>query len=298
MRVCLKLSAAILLAGSAMAPMSGYAAEPTAEDKAYMAQYEALPWIGAPAKVTITDNAALALNDQTRYLDTKGTDALLKLTGNLPEENSYTVAAKNGNWFAVYSFDSMGYVKDNEKIDPDALLKSMKENEVASNEERKNKGMQPLNIVGWAVPPHYDPVTHNLEYGVTLASGGNTNINYHMRMLGRRGVMDAALVTSQQYLQADLAEFRAANKSFGYKSGEDYAAFKDGDKVSEYGLAALVTGGVAAAALKGGLLKGLLAGLAAFWKLIAVGVIAGFAAIKRFFGKAFGGGDELGPPPQ
>ena len=36
------------------------------------------------------------------------------------------------------------------------------------------------------------------------------------------------------------------------------AAYKDGDKVSEYGLAALVTGGAAAAVAKTGLFKGLL----------------------------------------
>jgi uncharacterized membrane-anchored protein len=297
MRAYLKLSAALLLASATLVSAPISAAEPTAEDKAYMAKYQALPWVKPPAKVIITDNAALSLNDKIQYLDTKGTDDLLKLTGNLPEESSYTIAANTGNWFAVYSFDPMGYVKDDEKIDADALLKSMRDNEAASNVERKTRGLPALNITGWAVPPHYDPASHNLEYGVTLASQGSTNINYHMRMLGRRGVMDAALVTSQQYLQADLAEFRAANAGFGYNKGEDYASYKEGDKVSEYGLAALVTGGVAAAALKGGLLKGLLAGLAAFWKLIAVGVVAGFAAIRRFFGKISGGGQELGPPP-
>jgi uncharacterized membrane-anchored protein len=291
----LKLSAVILLATVAV-PL--FSAEPTADDKAYTAKYQSLPWVKAPAKVVIADSAALSLNDSAQYLNKDGTDQLLKLTGNLPEDNSYTIAAKNGNWFAVYSFDPMGYVKDDEKIDADALLKSMRENESAANEERKSQGLPELNITGWAVPPHYDPKTHNLEYGVILASQGSSNVNYHMRMLGRRGVMDAALVTSQQYLQTDLAEFRLANSSFAYNAGEDYASYKEGDKVSEYGLAALVTGGAAAAALKGGLLKGLLAGLAAFWKIIAVAVIAGFAALKRFFGKVAGRGEELGPPPQ
>jgi uncharacterized membrane-anchored protein len=291
----LKLSAVILLATVAV-PL--FSAEPTADDKAYTAKYQSLPWVKAPAKVVIADSAALSLNENAQYLNKTGTDQLLKLTGNLPEDNSYTIAAKNGNWFAVYSFDPMGYVKDDEKIDADALLKSMRENESAANEERKAQGFPELNITGWAVPPHYDPKTHNLEYGVILASQGSSNVNYHMRMLGRRGVMDAALVTSQQYLQTDLAEFRLANSSFAYNAGEDYASYKEGDKVSEYGLAALVTGGAAAAALKGGLLKGLLAGLAAFWKIIAVAVIAGFAALKRFFGKVAGRGEELGPPPQ
>ncbi len=271
--------------------------ESTAEAKAYKQSYDALPWVAAPAKVIITPRAALSLNPKIRYLDPKGTDQLLKLTGNLPEENSYVVASTNGNWFAVYNFDDMGYVKDDEKIDADALLKSLRESQEAGNEERKSQGLDPLSVIGWAVPPHYDPATHNLEYGVTLGSPQGNNINYHLRMLGRRGVMDAALITSPEYLKEDLADFRSANASFAYSKDEDYASYKDGDKISEYGLAALVTGGAAAAVLKGGLLKGLLAGLAAFWKLIAVGVVAFFASFKRFFANLFGKGNDLGPPP-
>jgi len=270
---------------------------PSPEAKASAEKYNALPWINAPAAAAITDRATLKLDARVRALDVNGTNELLKLTGNLPEDASYTLAPKSGNWFAIYSFEDVGYVKDDEKIDAPALLKTLKENQQQANEERQKQGFGALTVVDWAVPPHYDPTTHNLEYGVKLASAEGENINYHMRMLGRRGVMDATLITSPQYLREDLAEFRAANGGFAFKPDESYAAFKQGDRVSEYGLAALVTGGAAAAVLKGGLLKGLLAGLAAFWKVIAVGLVAFFAAFKRFFARLFGKGEELGPPP-
>jgi uncharacterized membrane-anchored protein len=273
-------------------------AEPSAEAKALSAKIAALPWVEGPAKPAVTPRAAITLDPKLRYLDPAGTNTYLKLTGNLPEDNTYVVAAKNGNWSAFYSFDDIGYVKDDEKIDPDALIKSIREGQISGNEQRKEQGLDALTVVGWAVPPHYDPATHNLEYGITLGSPSGNNINYHLRMLGRKGVMDATLITSEHYLKEDLAEFREANKGFAYVPDENYAAFKEGDKVSEYGLAALVTGGVAAAALKGGLLKGLLAGLAAFWKLIAVGVVAFFGAFRSFFARLFGKGEDLGPPPQ
>jgi uncharacterized membrane-anchored protein len=271
-------------------------AEPSADVKATIAKYEALPWVNAPSKPPISARAAIALDVKTRFLDPKGTNSLLKLTGNLPEDNSYVVAAKSRNWFAVYAFDEMGYVKDDEKIDADALLKSLRESQEASNSTRKEQGLDPLTVVGWAVPPHYDAATHNLEYGVTLGSPSGNNINYHLRMLGRRGVMDATLITSPEYLKDDLAEFRVANKGFAYGSGEDYASYKDGDKVSQYGLAALVTGGAAAALVKTGLFGGLLKGLLVFWKIIAVGFIAFFASIRKFIVRLFGKGDKLGPP--
>lgn len=281
---------AILLASSALAGTP--APQPTPEQKAFAQKLNALPWASAPV-VPITERAKLKLDPAVRALDAGGTDELLKLTGNLPEKNSYAVAAKNGNWFAIYSFDEIGYVKDDDKIDADALLKTLRENQEAANSERTAQGLGPLTVIGWAVPPHYDPTTHNLEYGVTLGSGGTSNVNYHLRMLGRRGVMDATLITSPEYLKEDLADFRAANRTFAFNAEEGYGAYKEGDKVSEYGLAALVTGGAAAAALKGGLLKGVFAALAAFWKVIAVGVAAFFAAIRRFFKK----GEDLGPPP-
>ena len=271
---------------------------PPGEVEAYNKKYEALPWIGAPGKPAVTERAKIVLDPEVRFLDSKGTNALLGLTGNLPESDSYTLAPRQGGWFAVYSFNDIGFVKDDEKIDADALLKSLRDSQVGGNEERKKQGLEPMTITGWAVPPHYDAVTHNLEYGITLATASGSNINYHLNMLGRRGVMDAALITSPETLNSDLAAFRSANKGFAYLGDEDYAAYKDGDKVSEYGLAALVTGGAAAALLKGGLLKGLLAGLAAFWKVIAVGAIAFFATIRKFIARLAGRGKDIGPPSE
>jgi len=44
-------------------------------------------------------------------------------------------------------------VKDNEKIDADAILKTLKENTEASNAERKRRGWPELHVVGWSIPP-------------------------------------------------------------------------------------------------------------------------------------------------
>jgi uncharacterized membrane-anchored protein len=145
--------------------------------------------------------------------------------------------------------------------------------------------------------PHYDVRSHNLEFGTKLHSTDGDNLNYTMRMLGRRGVMNATLITTQQTLERDLAAFRPVLAGFAYKPEESYAAYKEGDKVSEYGLAALVAGGAAAAAAKGGLFKGLLILLAKFGKIIAIGFIAVLASMRRFIGRLFGRGEDLGPPP-
>lgn len=278
--------AALLLAVSSVAVLP-IAAQ---SDQSVKAQFDALPWVAAPAKPVVAGRATIKLSPEVQYLDASGTNKFLKLTGNLPEDDSYTIASPKSGWFAVYTFADIGYVKDDDKIDAAALLQQMKDSDEAQNEARKEQGLEPLTTVGWAVAPHYDKATHNLEYGVILSSPSGQNINYHMRILGRKGVMDASLVTSQQTLATDLVAFRTANAGFSFNPEESYAAFKEGDKVSEYGLAALVTGGVAAAALKGGLLKWLPLLLLKFWKLIALGAVGAFAAFRGIFKKK-----EIGP---
>ncbi len=273
------------------------ASAPSGEQVAKAKAFEALPWRHDTSPLPLTDHATVTLPPHTMYLDPAGTKQFLKLTDNLPEDGNYTIAADDASWIAIVSFDDMGYVKDDEKIDPDALLTAMRTGQEEGNAERLKQNLTPLTLKGWAVVPHYEPSTHNLEFGTTLSSMGQDNVNYTMRLLGRRGVLDATLLTSPEDLQADLKAFRSAMTAVAFKPDETYAAYKDGDKVSEMGLAALVTGGVAAAALKGGLLKGLLVALAAFWKFIAVGVVALFAGIRSFFKRATGGGEDLGPPP-
>lgn len=110
-------------------------------------------------------------------------------------------------------------------------------------------------------------------------------INYTVRMLGRKGYEAVTLVSSPERLDRDVAEFKQALASFDFLPGEKYSEFKPGDHVAEFGLAALVAGGAAAAASKGGLWKGLLAALAAGWKFLAAGVIALLAGIGKLFGR-------------
>jgi uncharacterized membrane-anchored protein len=102
-------------------------------------------------------------------------------------------------------------------------------------------------------------------------------------------VFKATLVSDPASLSADMTSFKANMKDFNYLPGERYAEYTSGDKVAEYGLAALVVGGAAAAAAKTGLLGGLWKWLAAViaggWKIIAGLAVAAMAGLKKMFGK-------------
>jgi uncharacterized membrane-anchored protein len=245
-----------------------------------------LNWVNGPATGEIGAKASIHVPKDYVFLGEHDTRRFIELMGNPPSDKHYLIAPKSLNWFAVFSFNASGYVKDDEKIDADALLKQMKENDASSNEERKKLGMQTLFTDGWQVSPHYDTQTKRLEWGMRLRSGdGQMNVNYTSRILGRSGVMSAILVSDLATLEKDTNEFKAALQKFSYNAGETYTEFKQGDKIAEYGLAALVLGGAAAVATKKGFWAVIGGFLAAFWKVLAAAAVAGIAGLASLFKK-------------
>jgi uncharacterized membrane-anchored protein len=244
-----------------------------------------LPWLKGPAQAPLGNKAALALPKGDTFLGEADGSKFLELTGNLPSPGHSVLVADN--WWAVLSFSDVGYVKDDEKLDPDALLKALKDSDGPANEERKKRGLGQLTTDGWLVPPHYDTETKHLEWGLKLRAEGESEpiINYTVRLLGRSGYENVILVSSPKTLEADVKELKAVLKGFEFNSGERYSEFKPGDHVAEFGLGALVLGGAAAAAAKSGFFKVLLGSLAAFWKLILGAGIALVAGIGKLFGR-------------
>jgi len=256
------------------------AQKPTSEQEVTR-ELRALAWQRGPTEGRIGGTASIKVANGQAFLDGQNTRRFLELNGNPPRDNHYTLVSQDPNWFAVFHFEDRGYVKDDEKLDPDAILKSLKDSDERGNAERKRLGMASLYTDGWHVPPHYDPATRRLEWGVRLRGDtGPPVVNYTVRILGRRGVMSATLVSDPQSLDKDIVAFKTALGNFGFVPGERYSEFRSGDKVAKYGLAALVLGGAAVVATKTGFLK-------VFGKLILVAVVALGGAMAAFFRKFF-----------
>jgi len=253
----------------------------SAQEDELTRQVEALPWLTAPSSGLLGDVAQIKLGGNLRFLGSPATAKFLELNGNPPRDNHFTLAPSSINWFAVFAFDASGYVRDDEKIDPDTLLRQMKERDAADNEERRRLNLSTLRVDGWAVEPHYDVRTRQLEWATRLiGESGNATINYTIRLLGRSGVMRAILVSDPEALNVNIQEFRNALAGFSFVPGQGYTEFRAGDRVAEYGLAALVVGGAAAVAAKSGLFKIL-------GKFAGVIVLGGLAAVVGFFRKMF-----------
>lgn len=272
------------VAALALLPALAMAQQMTAEQR--QAEFDKLEWHTGPRAENIAGKATLKTpNDKVQFLDEKNSRRFLELTGNLPEDGSFIVVDNENGWWADFSFNPSGYVKEGEKIDPDALLKTLKENDGPANEERKRLGLGELHTEGWYVAPHYDEKTKQLEWGLKLRSEHGVSLNYTIRLLGRTGVMSATLVSSPETLDADVASFRKILQGYDFNDGEKYSEFRAGDHVAEFGLAALVTGGAAAIATKKGFWAAAALFLAKMWKLVAVGGIAVLAGLKSLFKK-------------
>ena len=274
---------AIAASFSAVAQAPAEAPEATPADEAQNDEFvklvQSIDW-KTEGSGSLGSYATLNVPTGYRFTSTAGTVKLMEAFGNLTNgtELGY-VSPLNMDWFAVFEFDDVGYVKDDEKdkLDPDEILEQLKEGQEQANKQLSERGMPTLEVLGWQTPPFYNPTTHNLEWAIRLRSGsGGEVVNYKTKILGRRGVMDVVLVCDESDMPTVVPEYQKLLTGFTYKKEESYASFTSGDKIAKYGLTGLIVGGGLLVAAKSGLLGKML-------KPIIIGVIAIGAFLKRIF---------------
>lgn len=266
---------------AAAAPAPQPPAPPASGKPAGLADFEA---IDGPATARIGDMATIKVPEGYMFMRPKECRQLLEMMGNPTDGGELGMLAPMPfDWFVVFEFDKVGFVKDDDKdkLDAKAMLESIRKGSEEANKERRKRGWAELKITGWYREPSFNDATKNLEWAILGSSEGERIVNYNTRLLGRRGVMEASLVCDPEQLDDSLPAFQTLLKGYAFESGHRYADFRQGDAIAKYGLAALVTGGAVAVAAQSGLLRHL-------GKLIAVAV----AAVGGFFKMLFGGGQR------
>ncbi|MCX6869124.1 MAG: DUF2167 domain-containing protein [Verrucomicrobia bacterium] len=244
-----------------------------------------LSWIQGPTNVSLTGRATLKIPKGFRFLEAKGAQEFLKKTGNRPSgQETGLLMHTQDEWWVILEFEEIGYVKDDEKkeLDADKLIASYRQGSESMNEARQERGTPPIRIVGWHVAPNYNDITKNLEWSVEAESGGEKFVNYNVRLLGRKGVTKVTLIEDRTHVDATLPLFREILRSHQYSSGESYAEYRQGDRIAQYGLGALVLGGAAAAAAKFGLFAPLILFIKKAWKVVAAAVVGAVMWIKNW----------------
>ena len=260
-------------------------------------------WTQGPSKIPLGHELTLDLPAEHRYLNPREAKALLEKSGNFFGDGfmGIVLSKQEANWWVAIQYADEGFIKDDDKLDADDILKSIKEGNEQANEMRKEKGLPELLVDGWSEPPHYDKALHHLVWAIEGHDSQGKTTNYNTRILGRKGVVSLNLITDPTTLATDKPEVQKLLQRTTFNLGARYADFNSKtDKVASYGLAALVAGGAGVAALKIAKIgifakfgKVILLLFAKFFKIIIGAFIALWLGIKRLFGVA----DKTPPAP-
>ena len=270
----------VLVAFSSMSQPT-YATQPSSEKTEQVIQ--SLSWVEGPTVVDVGVNAKFMVPANYVFLHPTDTQRIMELMQNPSSGKQSYFGPKDMRWFALFEYDETGYVPDDEKIDAVEILVSIRQGTEVANKERAKRGWAPVEVLGWRYQPFYDPATKRLEWAIDGQSGNDKVTNYNTRILARTGVTSAVLVADPSILQTAVPEFKSAVSGYEFIQGQRYAEFKPGDRVAEFGLAALITGGAAAVATKKGFWAVMAGFIAASWKFIAVAVVGLISGLSSLF---------------
>jgi uncharacterized membrane-anchored protein len=252
--------------------------------------------ISGPRKIDLGHELSLDLPAEHVFLEKDDAKRLLESMGNVEGDDIVGVAAPaEGSWIAVLSYVDDGYVKDDDAKDlnPDSILKDIKEGTEEANKTRAERGFKPMHVDGWTSPPKYDVTRHELVWGIRGSADDGVSVNEYTRILGRKGYVAVNLIDDPEHIAAARREASFVVSGTRFNGGARYEDFDSKkDKVAEYGLAALVAAGAGAAALKAGLFAKIGAKLVvlllALKKAAVPALLALGAGIKRFWARLTG----------
>lgn len=271
---------------------SEYTAEEMFGIKAYLDESDAFFAKLTPQRgEVIIAKAGVTLNipEGFYYLGTKDARTVLEDYWNNPEDDDLLgmifVDGTNQDFYDYaieVNFEKTGYVSDEDaaNIDYDKLLNDLKKSARDDNPARIRLGFPAITVQGWAADPKYDAQMHRLHWAKLLKfEGDETNtLNYNLRVLGRKGVLQFNFIAEESGLDAVNADLDTVVQIAQFNEDHRYTDFNPKtDQVAAYGVAGLIAGGVAAKKL--GLVAILLLFLKKGWWLI----LAAFAFIGKLF---------------
>ncbi|WP_231564353.1 DUF2167 domain-containing protein [Enterobacter sp. Bisph1] len=245
--------------------------------------------IHGPHKIDLGEQAVLNLPQGFTYIPPQQAAVFMRALGNRVD-NSYfygLVFHDAVSGFISIEYDKAGYIKDDDAKDwnADELLSNLQEGTKAGNKERSEKGIAPIEVLGWVEKPAYDEASHRLIWSAAIRNIGSNvpekeqGVNYNTYLLGREGYLSLNLVTDRGTVEQEKPLAKTLLNAVTFNDGKKYSDFNAStDKIAEYGLAALI-GGLAAKKL--GLLALIGVTLLKFWKLAAIAVAAFAMGVKK-----------------
>src|SRR5215469_7501294 len=179
-------------------------------------------WVTGPATANLGTIASIKVPEGYKFADTAGAKAFLeKLKNPVPPNLVGILAPQGGGMWVIFEFAQVGYLKDadRERLDNASILKTVRSRIERQNQERTLGGQAPFTAVDWQLKPIYDPQQHILEWAIRADSTSENLVNQTLRLLARRGVLDAIAIRSGRDT-VDLNQLRQLVKGVSLKPGE------------------------------------------------------------------------------
>lgn len=206
--------------------------------------------------VPIAGVATLTLPPTYKFLDAaQSKQVMVDLWGNPPSVAEDMIGMifpvdagvyDDGFAFAI-EYDSLGYVSDADAdaIDYTLMLKDMMKEDSLEEIQRSAEGYDPLVLVGWADPPHYDKTHKALHWAQELDRMDSSAhvLNYNIRVLGRRGMLLLNAMGTMDHLDSVKTAIPTLLDMIAFDDGNRYDQFNPAtDKVADWSIAGLIDG--------------------------------------------------------
>ena len=239
-----------------------------------------------PQTIDLGSEATLQLPAGMTFIKKDVANKIMEAYGNGSDPDRYGIIMGDEGWFADLNYVDSGHIKDDDaqQLKGDKIMKMMKDAEKEGNKSRRERGVPELYLDGWAQEPSYDSTNHRLIWAVKVHSSNDPSptINYSIIALGRKGMMGMTIVNSEDKLNEIKTSANELLAAITFKDGNRYSDFNPTtDKIAEYGLTALVAGGLAAK--KFGLFAIIGAFILKFAKIFAIAGVALLVGLKKLF---------------
>jgi uncharacterized membrane-anchored protein len=250
MRTSLAFLLRVALASSlATFVLASASAQPAAPSQASLDAAQIAQILG-PAQVPLRDQATLKLPANAVFIPVPAATAVLHSMGAAADDQLLGVVLPQGpgSGVVVVQFVGQGYVKDADakRWRLDGLLKNLQAFPPPS--------APPTQVTGWAQAPRYDANSQRLAWAVATRIPNapaevGVGVNFNAYALGRDGYLRLNLVASASQWIQQQATAEALLVGLEFIDGKKYANYTSSGKAAPYGLAMLVGGPGAAAAV-------------------------------------------------
>ena len=254
-------------------------AKPPQNEEERSAALKALTWReGQPLTLPIS-HASLKAPANIRQLLGSDAVSLWEVLNGLdaPAGTEAALYDEKAETLVFYQKVADGYVRldDWDDVDADAMLKEVTANTETANARRKSAGISAIHVVGWLERPHLDRFTNTVRWAFEANDERDGSlVNSIALVLGRDGFEKLTWIGPKSAVNDGL--LNVAQKSFVFPVGGNYADYKSGDKVAEYGIAGLVA---AVLGVKAAVKFGLIAAAVLFAKKIGVFILVPVAML-------------------